>query len=68
MKTSTLSIADIEAVRQSLGLEADDTSADNTILAMSKSEQLNRILQWNGLISYGSTIEGWVERVWGITL
>jgi len=39
---------------------------DERILVMSRSEQFNRIV-WNGLIGYGSTVEGWVERAWGIT-
>ena len=68
MKTCTLSISDIEAIRQTLGLEADDTSSDPAILVMRRNEQLNRIVQWNGPINDSATIEAWVGRVWGITL
>ena len=46
----------MEQIRQNLSLEADDNSKDDFINNMPKSEVLNRLCNWNGLINYGSTI------------
>lgn len=56
------------AVRQNLGLEADDTSMDERINAMTRQEVLNRVCEWEGLIDYGETILDWIEDIWGVDL
>ena len=58
----------MEAVRQNLGLEFDDTSKDDEISEMSRDEILDRVCEWNGLIGYGSQIREWIEDIWGIDL
>lgn len=56
------------ALRQNLGLKADDVSKDQLINTMSKDEVLDRVATWNGLLGYGYTIKSWVERIYGIML
>lgn len=58
----------MEAVRQNLGLEADDISMDDEIAEMSKDEILSRVCNWNGLLNYGCTVREWVVDIWGIDL
>lgn len=58
----------MNCVRQNLGLEKDDTSKDDYINNMSKSEVLNRVATWNGLIRYGETIKGWVKDIYNVEL
>ena len=58
----------MEAVRQNLGLEEDDTSMDDRIVKMSRGEVLNRVATWNNLIGYGDTIRNWVENIYGVLL
>lgn len=55
-------------VRQNLGLEARDTSLDEKIMKMTKSEVFDRVCEWGGLIHYGSTIEQWIEDIYNIEL
>ena len=52
-------------VRQSLGLQADDTSEDDTINAMSGTEIFSRVCDWNGLLGYGDTIRVWIKDIFG---
>ena len=58
----------IKTVRESFGLEPDDTSRDGEIVAMSKQEVLNRVCNWDGLIDYGDTIIKWINQIYGIDL
>ncbi len=58
----------MENIREQLGLESDDTSRDQEIEAMSKSEQLDRIAAWNGLIGFGRKMTMWVEQVYKVEL
>lgn len=58
----------MEAVRQNLGLEADDTSKDDEINEMTRQEVLDRVCKWNGLIGYADTIREWIEDIWGVDL
>ncbi len=58
----------MEAVRQNLGLEADDESRDDEINDMSRQEILECVCNWNGLINYADTIREWIENIWGIDL
>lgn len=57
-----------QAIRQNLGLEADDKSQDGRIAAMSKREQLERFLEWNNLIGYAGVAINAVEEIYGIQL
>lgn len=58
----------MEAIRQNLGLESDDSSMDDEIMKMSKDEVFDRLLTWNGFINYGGTIREWVNDVYGVEL
>lgn len=58
----------MEAIRQNLDLESDDTSMDKKIMKMSKDEIFDRLLTWNGLIGYEGTIREWVNDVYGVEL
>lgn len=55
-------------VRQNLGLNGNDNSQDQEIMKMPKSEILDRVCEWEGLINYGSTIKQWIEDIYGIKL
>ena len=52
-------------VRQSLNLQPDDTSEDDAINAMDKSEVFSRVCDWNGLLGYGDTIRVWIKDIFG---
>lgn len=58
----------MEACRQRRGLEEDDESQDDEIMAMDKSEVLDEVATWEGLLGYGDTIKSWVEDIYGIEL
>ncbi|MED2002462.1 hypothetical protein P4V86_03695 [Brevibacillus laterosporus] len=58
----------MEAIRQNLDLESDDTSMDKKIMKMPKDEIFNLLLTWNGFIGYGDTIREWVNDVYGVEL
>lgn len=58
----------MEAVRQNLGLEADDESKDDEINSMPRLKVLECVCNWNGLINYADTIRDWIEDIWGIDL
>lgn len=55
-------------VRRNLGLNEMDTSKDLKILQMDKDDILNSVCNWNNLVGYGSTIKGWVEDIYQISL
>lgn len=46
----------MEAVRQNMGLDEDDTSMDDEIMEMDGEEVVRRYLEWEGIIGYTSTI------------
>lgn len=48
--------------------DADVSEANELINDMSKSEVLNRVATWNGLIDYGYTIKRWIKDIYGIDL
>jgi len=59
----------IEAVREHLDLEPNDTSLDMEIANMSKNEVFKHVVSWNGLIGgYDFTIKGWIRSIYGIDL
>lgn len=55
-------------VRTNLGLDADDTSQDETINSMSNDEVFGRVLEWEGIIGYNRRIMSIVEDVFGVEL
>ena len=46
----------MEAVRQNMGLDEDDTSMDDEIMEMDGEEVVRRYLEWEGIIGYASDI------------
>ena len=59
----------MEAVRQSLGLEEDDISADDEIMDMDRAEVFKRYCQWNGLLgSWYDTLLEVVENIYDVEL
>ena len=54
----------LNAIRQNLGLEQDDTSQDKIIEKMSKDEVLDRVCNWEGLIDYGEKIRNWFKDIY----
>ena len=53
-------------LRQRLGLEPKDTSEDEMIMKWNKNKVFNEVCSWEGLINYGSTIQGWMEDIYNI--
>lgn len=59
----------MEAVRQSLGLEEDDVSADDEIMDMDRAEVFKRYCQWNGLLgNWYDTLLEVVENIYDVEL
>lgn len=58
----------MKELRQSLGYDEDDTSADKEILEMSGWEFLNKWLTWNGIIGYTTEILEVIEMAYGVDL
>jgi len=54
--------------RENMGYEPDIETADDEIMSCSKTEILDKVATWNGLIGYGNTIKSWVEDIWNIEL
>lgn len=52
-------------VRRNLGLQPDDTSRDEFINKMPKSQVFSCVCNWHGLIGYGDTIRRWLEEIYG---
>lgn len=59
----------MEAVRQTLGLEEDDVSADDKIMDMDRAEVFKRYCRWNGLLgSWYDTLLEVVENIYDVEL
>lgn len=58
----------LEAVRQSRGLEEDDTSRDEEFLTWSPEEIFEAVLNWEGLIGYGSWIINRIKDIFKVDL
>lgn len=58
----------MEAVRQNLDLDENDSTHDDIIEQMSKDEVLDRVLEWNGICGYGDEIRQWILDIYGIDL
>lgn len=50
-------------LRQRKGLEPDDTSQDDDIMSLSKEEVFSEILEWEGIIGYGTMILSWIKEI-----
>lgn len=57
-----------ESVRQRWGYDEHDDSCDADIDALDKTEVLNIVASWDGLIDYGPTILEWVNDIYGLDL
>jgi hypothetical protein len=57
-----------QAIRRNLGLEPDDKSQDGRIGTMTRSEQLERYLQWNNVIGYAGIVINAVKEIYGVQL
>lgn len=55
-------------VRESFGLEPDDTSRDGEIDLMTNREIFEAICNYEGLIGYADTIIGWINQIYGVDL
>ena len=55
-------------LRERKGLERNDSSMDNEILRMSKTEMFAEVCNWNGLINFDGIIKNWIEKIYGIDL
>lgn len=59
----------IKTVRKRFGLEENDTSEDQDILEMSKSQVFSHVVNWNGLLGgYDHTIKSWISDIYGVDL
>lgn len=59
----------MKAVRQNMGLEENDESADNEIMQMDEKEVFKAYCHWNGLLgNYYSTLMKTVENIFGVEL
>lgn len=58
----------MEELRQVIGLEEDDTSADEKILKMSGFEFFNKWLEWNGIIGWTRSFLSVIQMAYGIDL
>jgi hypothetical protein len=58
----------MKSLRQRNDLEPLDTSLDEEIYLMSNNEAMDEVLNWKGLIGYGSMIRGLIRDIYGIDL
>lgn len=59
----------MEAVRQRMGLEEDDESADEEIMQMDRSKVFKEYCLWNGLLgSWHDTLLEVVENIYDVEL
>ena len=58
----------VRVVRQTMGLDTDDSSRDGEIICMSHRELFDAWLTWHGLIGYTEVILNTIEKIYGITL
>lgn len=58
----------IRNIRESRGLEPNDTSEDKEIYSMSKAEQLEAFFSYEGIIGYSDMIMEAVEEIFGVVL
>ena len=54
----------MDRVRQHIGLEPGDTSRDEEINRMSRDAVFDHVLEWEGIIGYGSQISNWIKSIY----
>lgn len=58
----------MEAVRQRLDLEKDDTSRDEYIMSLDKRTVFREYCEWNGLLGWSDNILSAIEYIFDIRL
>ena len=58
----------MEKLRQRRGLEEDDISEDEDIMAMSPDVAFDSCRAWEGLLGHGPSISAWIEDIYNIEL
>lgn len=58
----------MEAVRQRMGLEKDDTSKDEYIMSLDKRTVFREFCEWNGLLGWSDNILLALENIYDICL
>lgn len=58
----------MEAIRQRLGLEKDDTSRDGYIMSLNKRTVFRGYCEWNGLLGWSDNILSAIEFIFDIRL
>ena len=53
----------MRSIRQSMGLDEDDTSRDDAIMEMDSYELLDRFLEWEGIIGYTQKIVNILKEI-----
>lgn len=53
----------MRSVRQSMGIDEDDTSRDDAIMEMDSYELLDRFLEWEGIIGYTQKIVNILKEI-----
>ena len=53
----------MRSVRQSMGLDENDTSRDDAIMEMDSYELLDRFLEWEGIIGYTQKIVNILKEI-----
>ena len=66
MKTYNREI--MEAIRQRLDLEKDDTSRDEYIMSLDKRTVFRKYCEWNGLLGWLDNILSAIEYIFDIRL
>ena len=58
----------MEAIRQRMGLEKDDTSKDEYIMSLDKRTVFREFCEWNGLLGWSDNILLALESIYDICL
>lgn len=58
----------IENIRRNMGLEPDDDSKDDEIAQLSRREQFERFMTWNGIIGYEDMIKEAISEIYEVVL
>ena len=55
-------------IRQTMDLEPDDKSKDFIFDTMTSNEAFEKVLQWEGILGYTSTIKSWIQDIYKVKL
>ena len=58
----------MQMLRQRLGRDQDDDTADVVIMSMSPSKVFESLLEWEGICGYKSKILDWIRVAYGVEL